>query len=430
MTISAVVTETNINASVTQLSNSVSVTDTNINASVSQTPISVSVSSSTINTSVDSATPVSVVVSQTVISASVSGGGGGGVTDHAALTSLDYASAGHTGFQASLTADVDYLTPATAALTYEPLLGFAPPPNTRLISTSAPLSGGGDLSADRSLSIALAGAAQDGYLSSVDWNTFNNKQSSISFPLAANLGGTGVANGVGSTLTLASATSITGGGTLALGGFTLTVPATGTAALLATANIFTSAQTVNANSTTALLVEQNGVKDNVLIVDTTNGRVGINTAPGAYELDIHGNMRTCFGRMYTISSSNVPFFTTGAGIVTMRFTTQGQTSNSFGLAIYYANVGIGTVTPNAKLEVVGHADAVQMIVQAYSSQTKDLQQWQNSAGTILAEINAGGNLFISVKSGATQAAAGAASGEIWKTASHVSLPDNVLMIGV
>lgn len=36
----------------------------------------------------------------------------------------------------------------------------------------------------------------------------------------------------------------TGGGTLATGGFTLTVPATGTAALLATANVFTAVQTV------------------------------------------------------------------------------------------------------------------------------------------------------------------------------------------
>lgn len=53
-------------------------------------------------------------------------------------------------------------------------------------------------------------------------------------------GGTGVNNA--GTLTNASNTTITGGGTLALGGFTLTVPATGSAALLATANVFTAAQ--------------------------------------------------------------------------------------------------------------------------------------------------------------------------------------------
>lgn len=35
-----------------------------------------------------------------------------------------------------------------------------------------------------------------------------------------------------------------------------------------------------------------------------------------------------------------------------------------------------------------------------------------------------------IKSGATQGAASAAAGEVWKTASHATLPDNVLLIGV
>lgn len=61
--------------------------------------------------------------------------------------------------------------------------------------------------------------------------------------VATTLGGTGVNNA--GTLTNASNTTITGGGTLALGSFTLTVPATGSAALLGTANVFTAAQTIN-----------------------------------------------------------------------------------------------------------------------------------------------------------------------------------------
>lgn len=62
--------------------------------------------------------------------------------------------------------------------------------------------------------------------------------------LAAARGGTGVANT--GTLTNASNTTITGGGTLALGGFTLTVPATGTAALLGVANVFSANNRFNA----------------------------------------------------------------------------------------------------------------------------------------------------------------------------------------
>ncbi len=50
---------------------------------------------------------------------------------------------------------------------------------SRTISTTAPLQGGGDLSANRTLSITQATASTNGYLSSTDWNTFNNKLSSI-----------------------------------------------------------------------------------------------------------------------------------------------------------------------------------------------------------------------------------------------------------
>jgi hypothetical protein len=52
-------------------------------------------------------------------------------------------------------------------------------PTTRTISTTAPLSGGGDLSANRTLSIPQATTSVSGYLSSTDWTTFNGKQAAI-----------------------------------------------------------------------------------------------------------------------------------------------------------------------------------------------------------------------------------------------------------
>jgi hypothetical protein len=55
------------------------------------------------------------------------------------------------------------------------VLGYTPVNSTRTISTTAPLAGGGDLSADRTLSITQAATGTNGYLSSTDWNTFNNK---------------------------------------------------------------------------------------------------------------------------------------------------------------------------------------------------------------------------------------------------------------
>jgi hypothetical protein len=91
------------------------------------------------------------------------------------------------------------------------------------------------------VSIPKATGSVDGYLAAADFTTFAAKQAALSFPLASTLGGTGVNNA--GTLTNATATTITGGGTLALAGYTLTVPATGAAALLGIANVFSAANT-------------------------------------------------------------------------------------------------------------------------------------------------------------------------------------------
>jgi len=60
------------------------------------------------------------------------------------------------------------------------------------ISTNGPLSGGGDLTANRTLSISKADTSTDGYLSSTDWDTFNDKQAALS--------GTGFVKISGSTI--------------------------------------------------------------------------------------------------------------------------------------------------------------------------------------------------------------------------------------
>ena len=56
-------------------------------------------------------------------------------------------------------------------------LGYTPVTDVRTISTSGPLSGGGDLSSNRTLSITQSSTSSDGYLSSTDWNIFNTKLS-------------------------------------------------------------------------------------------------------------------------------------------------------------------------------------------------------------------------------------------------------------
>ena len=54
-------------------------------------------------------------------------------------------------------------------------LGYTPVSTLRAINTTSPLIGGGDLSADRTLSIPEATTSVNGYLTSTDWNTFKGK---------------------------------------------------------------------------------------------------------------------------------------------------------------------------------------------------------------------------------------------------------------
>lgn len=67
---------------------------------------------------------------------------------------------------------------------------------TTTISTAYPLQGGGNLSADKSISIPQANANTAGYISSADWNIFNNKldKPSMAANYLAKWSGSGFAN--------------------------------------------------------------------------------------------------------------------------------------------------------------------------------------------------------------------------------------------
>lgn len=146
-------------------------------------------------------------------------------------------------------------------------LGFTAVPNTRTISTTAPLSGGGDLSADRTLSCIVASSSAAGCLSSTDWSTFNGKQSSLTFsaPLV-NTTGTVSCNAASGSVTgcLSStdwntfngkqdALSFTGtGNTVRATNATLVTPALGTPSALVGTNITGTGASFTAGLATAL----------------------------------------------------------------------------------------------------------------------------------------------------------------------------------
>src|SRR6266851_7415308 len=73
-------------------------------------------------------------------------------------------------------------------------------PVTRLINTTSPLTGGGNLSADRTIAIPAATSSVNGYLTSTDWTTFNGK-------LSASLASADIFIGSGSNVATAVALS-------------------------------------------------------------------------------------------------------------------------------------------------------------------------------------------------------------------------------
>ena len=116
---------------------------------------------------------------------------------------------------------------------------------------------------------------------------------------------------------------------------TLTVPGSGgTAALLEAANVFTAAQKVNLASVSAVVVEQSGVVDNVWVVDTINGRVGINTVPTAGVFAANGT--SYLGSLANATAVSVTGKTSFVGQVT---TSSGAGSVNYFDAYAYSGAG-------------------------------------------------------------------------------------------
>lgn len=101
-------------------------------------------------------------------SAGAGGVGGGAVADATTATKGIVKLAGDFGGTADLPTVPGLNSKANSALT---------------INTISPLSGGGDLSSNRTFSISQSTTSTDGYLSSTDWNTFNSKQSALTNPI-------------------------------------------------------------------------------------------------------------------------------------------------------------------------------------------------------------------------------------------------------
>jgi hypothetical protein len=184
-------------------------------------------------------------------------------------------------------------------------------PTSRTVSTTSPLSGGGALSSDLTLSISQASGSANGYLSSTDWTTFNNKQAQIN--------GTGFVKASGTTISYDNSTYLTTSSAsstyLPLAGGTLTGALNGTSATFSS-SVTAASLNVYGSGTNDLLYLDAGINtdfafkvvsgaDDALVLRrqhssvgnkdimswTYSGNVGIGTTSPANLLDVNGTFR-------------------------------------------------------------------------------------------------------------------------------------------
>jgi hypothetical protein len=256
--------------------------------------------------------------------------------------------------------------------------------------------------------------------------------------------------------------TFSGGGTFASGGFTLTVPATGTVDLLGVAQTITAHKAIGADANVSnpgqLLYPGLATYEPLSVEEEYTGNPATTGAPvgflshllanpsaapsfAIYGADIEAFSKSTntqdlvgligiFGGAHhdgsgdisgSLEGLNYSAINNGGNAAFIQGATVGATNNSTagsltGVYIYVVNDGtLSDATYGLYIDPVDD----------YAIYTSGGRHYLGD------DVEVVGNLFLDmVKSGATQAAAGAAAGEVWKTASHATLPNNVLMIGV
>lgn len=145
-----------------------------------------------------------------------------------------------------------------------------------------------------------------------------------------------------------------------------------------------------------------------MVIDST-GNVGIGTTSPDYPLSVTGAInaqenQSATDVAYRINGSGILGKTTAGNFPATsgytRFIGQGMVfsannDNTIQMAILSSgNVGIGTISPGAMLQVnTSSASTKGIIIKASTSQTARLTEWQNSAGSAIASIDEMGDII-------------------------------------
>ena len=223
---------------------------------------------------------------------------------------------------------------------------------SRTINTTAPITGGGNLTADRTFAIPVATSSANGYLTSTDWTTFNNKATSEG---TVYLGGSGTVNYIakwssGSALTTSklwesggslSFGTTTGKGVFSVGSIvsSFEIMQSGFVGIGTTSPGFPLTVASDA-SAQAIRVWRN---DNTVGNGVIGFALALNNASGVVTdyADIRGEI---VANTAGTESGDLRFVTRNAGALTEWMRVR-----------YNGNIGIGTTTPNVfKLQVNGN----------------------------------------------------------------------------
>jgi hypothetical protein len=203
-----------------------------------------------------------------------------------------------------------------------------------------------------SVQVKQSGASQSGYLSNTDWNTFNNKQSTLTFGNLTSSditvsGGTGAVKGAGAGLTInkgnltSADITVTGGSGSVLG--------TGTALTINKGNITSSDMTITGGSSSVL-----GTGTSLTI------NKGNFTESGSSVLTITGGGNSVVGAGTAIQVKQANTTQSGYLSNTDWNSFNNKVSSQWtanGLKLFYStgNVGLGTTNPQNKVDIAGNA---------------------------------------------------------------------------